>query len=159
MGALAGAGMRSLEAVRELAELTVLELDSTDVVTGFAGGRTGQLTPTLLVCATATVAAEPSKARYARVNGDRGRLVLAIPRPTLRRVTIDHTATRRLTSIRTGLWQLASGPALGDEAIAAALRDASRRLKTSTSPEPVVEQAQRHAEAAVEVATSGSAPT
>lgn len=136
----------SIDRIRELAELTVLEVDASEIVRTHISGHTGGTSVVVLVHGTLTYAVSLDEARYLQVDQEQRRLVMALPQPKVRRVAIDPQRSRMLSCKRSGLWQVAVGPAHEDEAIALALAIGQNRLRDATSRDDLVERARFHAE-------------
>ena len=94
----------SIEAIRELSELTVLEVEATEVATASVEGRVGGTTVVALVHGIVTLGVDLDQARLVEVDQERQRLVLALPQPDVRRVAIDPVISRSLHTQRDGLW-------------------------------------------------------
>lgn len=140
----------SIDAIRELAELTVLEIEVTDVVTASVTGQTGGTTIDMLVRGSVTLAVDLQQARFVKVDKDQQQIVLALPPPEVRRVTIDHQTSRVLNCQRSGLWRMTVGEALEDQAISAALVLGQQRLSNAASRDDLDQRARRHAEAVLQ---------
>lgn len=136
----------SIDAIRGLAELTVLEMEVTDVVTASVNGRTGGTTVDMLIRGTVTLAVDLQQARFIEVDELRQHIVLALPPPNVRRVAIDHQGSRVLNCQRTGLWRMAVGDALEDQAIRSALIIGEQRLNVAASRDDLDQRARRHAQ-------------
>jgi hypothetical protein len=139
----------SIERIRELSELTVLEIEATKIVTTVIRGHTGSTTAVVLVHGTATYGVDLEAARYARVDREQQELILALPVPTVRRVAINPQTSQMLSCQRSGLWQLATGPAWEDTALSNALAIGHDRLARDTSNGEFTSRAKRQAEAAI----------
>jgi|GEM_PF-1758696 len=136
----------SIDRIRELNELTVLEVQASEVVTTEVNGRTGGTTVVVLVHGTVTLGVDLEQARYLHVDAEQRQLTLALPQPTVRRVAIDPHASRLLSCERSGLWNMAIGPAREDEAFAASLAIGHDRMAHAASREDIVARARHHAE-------------
>ena len=139
----------SLEAIRALSELTVLEVDATEVVTTSLKGYTGSTSVVVLVNGTLTYGVDLDQARTQRTNQTQQHLVVALPQPKVRDVIIHHGTSQVLRSKRSGLWQLAIGPAREDEVLMTALAIGHDRFMSAATRDDLVSRAKRHAEAAL----------
>lgn len=137
----------SIDAIRELAELTVLEVDAIEAVTSEIRGHTGGTTAIVLVHGTVSIGVDLEQARFVEVDQERRHVVLALPSPTLRRVSIDHQRSRVLSCQRDGLWGLAMGSAKEDQVIASALVRGQAHLEAIGSHDVYAVRARHHAEA------------
>lgn len=137
----------SIEAIRELADLVVLEVQASEVVSAEVRGHTGGTAVIVLVYGDVMLGIDLEQAHFTEVDQGNRRLVLALPAPTVRRVAIDHHASRTIHSGRDGLWHLAIGPAKEDQAIANAFMLGTERLKEVAVGEDLTQRAKRHAEA------------
>lgn len=136
----------NIERIRELAELTVLEVESSTIVSTAIRGYTGGTSVVVLVHGTLAYAVDMDAARYLQVDEQQRHLVLALTQPTVRRVAIDPRMSRMLSCDRTGLWRVALGPAREDEALTSALVIGQDRLMASAGSEDLVRRARRHTE-------------
>ena len=139
----------SIASIRELAELAVLEIDVTDIVTGQAAGYTGSTTTTLLIAGTATLAIDMTDACFIQVDPQRRHAVLSLPPPTLQRIAIDPATTRPITTQRHGLWHLAPGHASEDEAVLEAMQQHRQRLEAAGLPAAAIKRAKEQTESIV----------
>lgn len=139
------AGPPSITSIRELAELTLIEVQATEVVATEVSGYTGGTSAIIQVHGSVTLGIDLTEARYLEVDEARRQLVLALPLPDVRRVAIDPLASRVLRCERSGLWHLAIGPAHEDKAITDALAIGRERLLQAASGEDLAQRARRHA--------------
>ena len=137
----------SLDAIRELSELTVLEIEATELVTTSLGGYTGSTSVVVLVKGTLTYGVDLDQARYLQTNQAQQHLVVTLPQPKVRDAVIHHHTSQVLRTERSGLWQLAIGPAREDEALMTALAIGHDRFMSAASRDDLVSRAKRHAEA------------
>lgn len=140
----------NIERIRELAEMVVLEVEASEVVTASVEGRVGGTTVVALVHGIVTLGVDLDRARFVEVNQERRHLVLALPPPTVRRVAIDPVTSRPLHTQRDGLWQIAAGSAHEDRAFAQALVIGQQRLENAASRSDLTVRARRHAEAVLQ---------
>ena len=140
----------NIEAIRELSDLTVLEVEATEVVTASVEGRVGSTTVIGLVHGIVTLGVDLDQAHFVEVDQERRHLVLALPPPTVRRVAIDPVTSRSLHTQRDGLWQIAVGSAHEDRAFAEALVIGQQRLDNAASRSDLTERARHHAEAVLQ---------
>jgi hypothetical protein len=135
-----------LDGIQELAELVVLEVQLTEVATGSVRGHTGGTTVTMLVRGSVSFAVDLETAQFVEVDEQRKQLVLELPSPEVRDVTIDHDRSSVLRCQRRGLWMITVGEALEDRAIMNAMTIGHERLGDTGSREDLVQRARRHAE-------------
>lgn len=136
----------SIDRIRELAELTVTEMQFSKVAEGSIRGHTGGVTVIALIHGAATLAVDLEQARFLHVDQDKKHLVLALPRPSVRGVAIDHHRTRVLSCERYGLWRLAVGSALEEHALAESLVIGQDMLKDAALREDHTSRARSHAQ-------------
>lgn len=137
----------SIESIRELSELTILAVEAMAVVSTEVSGYTGCTSVAMLVQGTVTLAVDLDRARFVQVDQQRKHLLLALPRPSVRRVSIDPHQTRVLHCERRGLWRLAVGTALEDRALAEAMAVGHDRLKGAGLQVERIQRARDHAQA------------
>jgi hypothetical protein len=137
----------SIDAIRAMSELTVTQVELTDVVSTSVHGQTGRITVDMLIRGTVTLGVDLEQARFIEVDKAQQNIVLALPPPEVRRVAIDHEASRVLNSQRGGLWRMTIGDALEDQAIRSALVIGQQRLSVATSRHDLNQRAGGHAEA------------
>lgn len=142
-------GPPQLEAIRGLAELTILEVEATEIVSAEVNGYAGGTSVILLVRGTVTLAVDLEQAKVIKVDSDRQRVVLGLPPPEVRRVMIHHEDARILSCERHGLWRLAVGQAKEDQAIKEALAVGQDQLMQAASLENNIDQARKHAETTI----------
>ena len=135
----------SIESIRELADLVVLEVQASEVVSAEVRGHTGGTSVIVLVHGDVMLGIDLEQAHFTDVDEDSRHLVLALPAPTVRRVAIDHHASRTIHSGRDGLWRLAIGPAKEEQAIANAFMLGTQRLKEVAVGEDLTRRAKQHA--------------
>lgn len=135
----------SIDAIRELSDLIVLEVSSSEVVTNVIRGRTGSTSVVVLVNGLLAYGIDLDKAQYLRVDENQRHLLLSLPQPTTRQVAIDPHTSRMLSCERTGLWQIAVGPAREDEAFTTALAIGHDRLMQAVLRDDLVKRARHHA--------------
>ena len=135
-----------LDGIQELAELVVLEVQLTEVATGSVSGHTGGTTVTMLVRGSVTFAVDLEQAQFVEVDEQRKRLVLELPSPEVRDVTIDHDRSSVLSCQRRGLWIITVGEGLEDQAIMKAMRIGQQRLENAASRSDLTIRAKRHTE-------------
>lgn len=136
----------SIDAIRDMSELTVLQIEVTDVVTTSVQGQTGSITVDMLIRGTVTLGIDLEQARFIEVDEEQQHIVLALPPPVVRRVAIDHQTSRVLSCQRNGLWRMAVGDALEDQAISSALVIGQQRLSYAASRADLNLRARGHAE-------------
>jgi len=136
-----------IERIRELAELTVLEVDNSTIVSTEIRGYIGGTSAVVLVHGTLTYGVNMDEATYLQVDEERRHIVLALPQPDVNRVAIDPRASQILSCMRTGLWKAAVGPVRETEALTTAFAIGHDRLKNSAASEDLMRRARRHAEA------------
>lgn len=137
----------SIEAIREIAHLIALEVEATEIVATSIKGYTGSTSVVVLVHGTVSYGVDLDKARYVQTDPETRHLGLALPGPVVRQAAIDPDASRVLNCKRSGLWQLAIGPAREDEALISALAIGRDQLVHNASRDDLVNQSRRHAEA------------
>lgn len=137
----------SIDRIRELAELTVTEILASEVVEGSVSGHAGSVIVIALIHGTATLGIDLEQARFLQVDEQSQHLVLGLPRPSVRRVAIDHHRTRVLSCERYGLWRLAVGTALEDRAFAKSLVIGHAMLKDAALRAEHASRARNHAQA------------
>ncbi len=135
-----------IDRIRELAELTVLEVNASEIVNAEISGYTGGTCVIVLVQGNVTLGVDLGAAEYLHVDLERRHLVLSLPQPTVRRTSIDPRTSRLLRCDRAGLWRMAVGPAREYEAFAAALAIGQERLRSTAASDDFVDRAGRHAE-------------
>lgn len=135
----------SIDSIRELAELTVLEVEASEVVTTEVNGYTGGTSAIVQVHGTITLGVDLDRARFVEVDEVQQHIVLALPPTEVRRVAIDHQTSRVLRCQRSGLWRMAIGDALEDQAIKSALVIGQQRLGATASRDDVDQRARGHA--------------
>lgn len=138
-------GPPSIDAIRKLAELSVLEVDATKMVATEIKGHAGGISAIVLVRATVTIGVDLEQAEFVDVDKEQQHLVLSLPVPGVHRAAIDHEASQMIYSQRKGLWRMALGPALEDELIANAYKVGEQRLKEAASQADPIDRAKRHA--------------
>jgi hypothetical protein len=111
----------TIEQVRALSALTVLELDVADVQVTDLRGYTGGARAALVVKGDVTLASDLAQARFASVDHTARAAVLVLPPPRAGNARVDHARTRLIGVWRDGLWQMAPG---GDAARAALVNQA-----------------------------------
>ena len=139
-------GPPHIQAVRELADLTVLEVEVSDIATGTVNGRTGGTTAVMLIRGTAAIGVDLEQAYFASVDEEQQHVVLALSHPEVRQIALNPQTSRMLSSERTGLWQIAPGEALEGRAITQALAHGEHRLMEVASDESLHNRARLHAE-------------
>ena len=142
-------GPPQLEAIRGLAELTILEVEATEIVSAEVTGYTGGTSVVMLVRGTVTLGVDLEQAKIIEVDEDRRRVVLGLPPPEVRRVMIHHEDARVLSCERRGLWRIAVGQAKEDQAIKEVLAVGQDRLMQAASLENNIDQARMHAETTI----------
>jgi len=140
----------SIDAIRAMSELTVLQIELTDVVSTSVHGQTGRITVDMLIRGTVTLGIDLEQARFIEVDKAQQNIVLALPPPEVRRVAIDHEASRVLNSQRGGLWRMAVGDALEDQAIRSALVIGQQRLSVAAARDVLNQRARGQAEAVLD---------
>ena len=139
----------SIDAIRELADLTVLEINATEVVTSTVSGHTGSTNAVVVVAGSITIAVDLEQAHIVEVDQDRQHLVLTLPPPSVRDVAIDHNASHVASCQRSGLWELAIGEAHEDRVIADAFAIGQRRLEVAGGEQLFTHRARQHTEAVI----------
>ena len=134
----------SIESVRQLTDLAILEITATEVATSSVNGHAGSTTATVLICGTITLTVDLGQTEFTEVDEDRQHLVLALPHPSVRRVEIDHRASRVLSCERSGLWNLAVGAAHEDRAISQAFLTGQQQLREQGDSDVFIQQARLH---------------
>ena len=137
----------SLDAIQELSALSVLKVEVTEAITTSFRGYTGGTTVVVLVNGTLTYGVDLDQARYLQTDQAQQHLVIGLPAPKTHDVAIHHDKSRVLSTDRSGLWQLAIGPAREDEALMSALATGRDRLIDTASRDELVSRARRQAEA------------
>lgn len=137
----------NIEAIREISQLVALEVEATEIVTTEIKGYTGSTSVVVLVQGTLTYGVDLDLARFLQTEPKKRHLVLSLPEPSAHQVAIDPHASRLLSCERSGLWQIAIGPAREDEALMSAISIGHGRLFDAASQNDLVSQARRHAEA------------
>lgn len=135
-----------IEVIRELAELAVLKVEATEVITGRVKGRVGGTSVIVLVRGDVMIGVDLEKAKFLKIDEDQHHLILSLPPPTVRRVVIDHHVSRTIHCQRDGIWNMAIGPAAEDKAIADAFMRGTERLKEVAAHKEMIQRAKRHAE-------------
>ena len=138
-----------INTIREMSELAVLEVEASEIVSTSIRGYTGGTSVIVLVHATVTYSVDLEQARYVQTDSARRHLVIALPEPYARQITVDPLSSQVLRCERSGLWQLALGPAREDEALMSAIAIGQDRLSESASREDHLNRARQHAEAAL----------
>ncbi|MGB0766271.1 MAG: DUF4230 domain-containing protein [Phycisphaeraceae bacterium] len=136
-----------IQSIQELAELTLLEVRASEVITSEVTGYTGGTSAIVLVHGSVTLAVDLNQARYLEVDEERRRLVLGLPQPKIHRVAIDPETSRVLSCDRSGLWHLAMGAAHEHTLITDAMTIARERMLQAASDNGLTERARHHAEA------------
>jgi hypothetical protein len=136
----------SIESIRKLSELTVLQVRATEIVTNEIKGQTGGTSVAVLVTGDVFLGVDLEQAKFVQVDKDQRHLVLSLPVPAVRRAAIDHQASQMIYSQRQGLWRMALGPALEDELIAKAFTVGEQRLQEAAVQADLTDRAKRHAE-------------
>ena len=138
-----------LDAIRDLAGLTVTRVHATALAEGTVSGHTGSTTVKLLVHGSAELSVDLEQADFIRTDLDRKHLVLALPQPAVGLVAIDHKRTRVLSSGRDGLWRFALGAAREEQALGRALVVGKDRLHASVLCQEHTHRARQRAQAVV----------
>ena len=137
----------SVEAFHELAELTVLDVEVNEIATGSIRGRAGSTTAIVLVTGTVTLGVDLEQAVVIEANETQKIIVLSLPPPIVRRVSIDHDASQVLSCERSGLWELAVGDAHEAQAVERAFAIGQERLRhTGASIKHTMMRARRQTE-------------
>jgi hypothetical protein len=136
----------SIESIRDLSELTVLQVRATEVVTNEIKGQTGGTSVAVLVTGDVFLGVDLEQAEFVEIDQDKQHIVLFLPVPEVRRAAIDHRTSQMIYSERHGLWRMALGPALEDELIADAYKIGEQRLKDAAMQADLTGRAKRHAE-------------
>lgn len=139
----------SIESIRELSELTVLQVRATEVVTNEIKGQTGGTSVAVLVTGDVFLGVDLEQAKFVEVYKDQQHLVLSLPVPGVRRAAIDHQASHVIYSQRQGLWRMTLGPALEDELIAKAFMRGEQRLQDAAARAGLIHRAKQHAESVI----------
>jgi hypothetical protein len=129
--------------IRELAELTVLEVPMSRVVRAQRLGRVGGVRVLVQVHGTATFATDLSQAQIVHIDASARHVTLIVPSPRVRTVRLDAKATEVLRVDRLGLWPLALGPAQEAQTIAQALAQGETTLRTAIATAGLHHQAKR----------------
>ena len=144
----------SIEAVRQLADLTVLEITATEIATNSVNGHAGSTTAIVLVSGTITLTVDLEQAQFVEVDENQQHLVVSLPEPSVRRVEIDHRASRVLICERSGLWSLAVGEAHEDRVISEAFLIGQQQLREQGDSDVFIQRARQHALAVISRFTS-----
>ena len=136
----------SIEAIRELSELTVLQVRATEVITNKARGQTGSTSVAVLIHGDVFLGVDLEQAEFVEVDREQQHLTLSLPTPGVRRAAIDHQASQMIYSHRKGLWRMALGPAMEDELIANAYKVGQQRLQEAAAQADLTDRAKQHAE-------------
>lgn len=136
----------SIESIRELSELTVLQVRATEVITTESRGRTGSTSVAVLIHGDVFLGVDLEQAEFVDVDKEQQHLVLSLPAPGVHRAAIDHQASQMIYTQRKGLWRMALGPALEDELIANAYKVGEQRLREAAAQADLTDRAKRHAE-------------
>lgn len=136
----------SIESIRELSELTVLQVRVTEVVTNEIMGLTGGTSVAVLVHGDVFLGVDLEQAELVEIDQDQQHIVLFLPVPEVRRAAIDHLTSQKIYSERHGLWRMAIGPASEDELIANAYKIGEQRLQDAAKRADLAGRAKRHAE-------------
>lgn len=136
----------SIESIRELSELTVLQVRATEVITNEARGQTGSTSVAVLIHGDVFLGVDLEQAEFVEVDKEQQHLLLSLPAPGIRRAAIDHQASQMIYSHRKGLWRMALGPAMEDELIANTYKVGQQRLQEAAAHADLTDRAKRHAE-------------
>lgn len=134
-----------IETIRSISELSVLEVDASEIVTAQVKGYTGGTYVVVLVTGTLAYGIDLEQARYLQADEQQRHLVITLPKPRVRQVRIDPARCQLLSCERSGLWQLAIGPAHEDEAFLLAMSLAHDQLIEAASRDDLSTQAQQQA--------------
>ena len=137
----------NINSIREMSELTVLEIEATEIVSTSFRGYTGGTSIVMLVNGTLTYGVDLDQARYLQTDPEERHLLLVLPQPRARQVATNPGRCRVLNCERKGLWQLAIGEAREDDALMSAMANGHDRITVAASREDLISRARRHAEA------------
>ena len=140
----------SIDVIRELADLTVLEINATEVVTSTVSGHTGNTSAVVVVTGSITLAVDLEQARIVMADQDRQHFIVALPPPKVQRVAIDHDASRVVSCQRSGLWELAIGQAHEDRVISDAFATGQYRLEAAGREQRFSRRARVHTDAVIQ---------
>jgi hypothetical protein len=136
----------SIESIRELSELTVLQVRATEVITSEVSGTTGGTSVAVVVHGDVFLGVDLEQAEFVDIDKEQQHLALSLPTPKVRRAAIDHHTSQMIYTARHGLWRLAVGEAREDELIANAYRVGQQRLQEAAAQTDLTDRAKRHAE-------------
>ena len=131
----------TIEEVRELSDLVLLEVPISDIHVSTLEGLTGGLTMAVAVRGDVQIAADLGRARFEAVDEAGKSVVLVIPKPTAQRPRVDHEKTRVLEIRRTGMWRVLGGGAGEDVLTERAFADAQRVLGAAANDPKLIAQA------------------
>lgn len=137
----------AIDTIREMSELTVLEIEASEIVSTSVRGYTGGTSIVMLVNGTLTYGVDLDQASYQHVDTEERHCVITLPQPRARQVANNPRESRVLSCDRSGLWQMAIGPAHEESVMMSAMAIGHDRLIDAVSRDDLVRRARRHAEA------------
>jgi hypothetical protein len=122
----------TIEQVRKLASLVVLDVPISDVHVTQLEGLTGGIKVVIAVHGDVQIATDLSKARFEDLDAEHHTATLVLPKPAPGRPRLNHEKTRIVAIERNGLWNILPGEA-GEKAATNRAMSAAQQLLTDAA--------------------------
>ena len=142
----------ALERVREVAEVSILEVDVSAITIARIDGYTGGVRCCLIATGAARIGADLERATLHSIDHAAGTLVVALPEPTVLSVRIDPTASRVYSVDRNGLWIALPFATREGQVTARAWAAAESKLHEAADRSGLIARARRRAATLVKTA-------
>jgi len=138
----------TIERIREHADLTVLSLEQSLILTRHLSGVTGGVKACVVVVGHIRIASDLSQAVLKGIDRSARTATLILPQPVVEQVELDPNKIQVYAVDRTGLWKVLPFPARESDIIMQTMQDASKELAASIRDEHL-QQAREHTQQAI----------
>ena len=118
----------TIEEVRELSDLVVLDVPISDVHVSTLDGLTGSMKMVVAVRGDVQIATDLGSARFEDRNEEEKIAIVVVSKPRVQRPRVDHERTRVVEISRSGMWRILGGGAGEDVLTELAFSDAQKVL-------------------------------
>jgi Protein of unknown function (DUF4230) len=132
--------------ITEMAELAVLKVPVSTVLTSELAGYVGGVTCVLVVNGEVELGVDLEQARIEDVDPKDRTATLVLPEPKVRHARLDHERTTVYSVSRQGLWWLALGDEPARKLVNKVMKQAQAEVESAAQDPGLVEQARRRAE-------------
>jgi hypothetical protein len=139
-------GVLMINHLRQLAELTTLAVDLTDIQQTSINGHVGGISAVLLVKGEALITTDLGRARFESIDSANKKAVLILAPPTVSTAEIDHDHSRLFAVTEQGLWLITPGNRLNEEVVNRAFANAQHAIADAGNQPELLAKARHQTE-------------